>query len=104
MTGTVGIMEKKSYEPCPIDTSHVTLPESMLELAEQLARNVHEVWAKNRKDLGWTYGETRDDNKKTHPCLVPYEELSEEEKDFDRNTSISTLKFILNAGFSIVEK
>ena len=72
-------------------------------LSEILAKNTHEVWAKGRIDEGWTYGEKRDDILKTHPGLVPYEELSEEEKEYDRRTSEETLKLIIKAGFKIVK-
>ncbi len=73
-------------------------------LIEQMAKNVHEVWAETRISQGWTYGEQRDDEKKTHPCLVPYEELPEEEKEYDRNTAISTLKFIMKLGYKITKE
>ena len=66
-----------------------------------MAKNVHEVWAQNRINDGWTYGTVRDDVKKQHPGLVPYEELPEREKEYDRATSQETLKFILKSGFSI---
>ena len=66
-----------------------------------MAKNVHEVWAQERIKQGWTYGAKRDDVQKTHPCLVPYEELPEEEKEYDRNTSIGTLKLIMKLGFKI---
>lgn len=89
------------YEPHPLDTSDIQLPEDLSVLVEQMAKNVHEVWAETRMRQGWTYGEQRDDEKKHHPCLVAYEELSEEEKVYDRNTSISTLKLILKLGFKI---
>ena len=96
------IMEKKEiYTPRPISTEGVALPEELCALAEELARNVHEVWAQQRIRQGWTWGAERDDAKKTHPCLVPYEELPEEEKEYDRNTSIGTLKLILKLGFKI---
>lgn len=94
-------METKNYVPQPMDTSDVKLPEELEQLAEQIAKNVHEVWAETRIRQGWTYGEQRNDELKTHPCLVPYEELPEEEKEYDRNTSIGTLKLILKLGFSI---
>ncbi len=94
----------KQYTPKPMDTSDVKLPESLNELCEQMARNVHEVWAASRMAQGWTYGEKRDDVKKTHPCLVPYEELPEVEKDYDRNTSIETLKLIVKSGYDIKKK
>ena len=72
------------YKPEPIDTSSVVLPDKLLVLTEKIAHNVHEVWAKKRMEEGWTYAEMRDDKLKTHPCLVPYDQLSEQEKDYDR--------------------
>lgn len=89
------------YTPRPVDTSDVKLPEELMPLVEELAKNVHEVWARNRIADGWTYGPVRDDSKKEHPCLVPYEDLPEIEKDYDRATSQETLKFILKTGFTI---
>ncbi len=92
-------MEK--YKPQPVNTSDVKLPDDLTPLIEEMAKNVHEVWAQNRINDGWTYGTVRDDVKKQHPGLVPYEELPEREKEYDRATSQETLKFILKSGFSI---
>ena len=97
-------MKMKNYTPQPIDTTSVELPKELDPLAELMAKNVHEVWAAGRMAEGWTYGEIRDDAKKTHPCLVPYEELPESEKEYDRHTSIETLKFIVQAGYQIEKK
>lgn len=94
-------MDHRSYIPRPVDTSEVRLPEELQELAETMAKNVHEVWAQNRISQGWTYGSSCNDELHQHPCLVPYEELSEEEKSYDRNTAIETLKLILKLGFKI---
>lgn len=94
-------MKKETYTPQPIDTRDVVLPEELNQLAEQMAKNVHEIWSETRIAQGWTYGPERNDDEKKHPCLVPYEELPEDEKVYDRNTSIETLKFILKAGFAI---
>lgn len=94
-------MKTNNYTPQPIETSAIRLPEELNPLVEQMAKNVHEVWAAGRIADGWTYGEKRDDEKKTHPCLVAYEELPESEKEYDRKTAIGTLKFILAQGFSI---
>ena len=94
-------MKPKDYTPCPIDTEDVVLPEELTTLAEKIARNVHDVWASNRLNDGWVYGPERDDAKKTHPCLVPYDELPESEKDYDRATGMQTLKLILKLGFEI---
>ena len=94
-------MNKAKYTPQPIDTTDVKLPEELEQLVEQMSKNVHEVWAETRIKQGWKYGEQRNDELKTHPCLVPYEELPEEEKEYDRNTSIGTLKLIMKLGFKI---
>ena len=87
--------------PVPVDTSDVVLPEELNELVEMIAENVHEVWAQSRMEQGWIYGEERDDVLKHHPCLVPYEDLPEVEKDYDRDTAMGTLRLIVKSGFRI---
>lgn len=94
-------MTPNKYIPAPVDTSDIRLPDELLPLIEKMAENVHEVWAKNRMAEGWTYGPVRDDALKQHPCLVPYDELPEGEKEYDRDTSQQTLKLILKLGFKI---
>ena len=95
------MMNQKKYIPQPIDTTGVKLPAELEQLVEKMSKNVHEVWSETRIQQGWTYGEQRNDELKTHPCLVPYEDLPEEEKEYDRNTSIGTLKLIMKLGFKI---
>jgi len=94
-------MINDDYIPKPIDTSDVVLPDELNALAEDIAKNVHEVWSKARMSQGWTYGKERNDALKHHPCLIPYEELSEEEKTYDRNTAQETIKLIVKLGFRI---
>lgn len=89
------------YKPNPINTANIQLPKEILELAELLARNTHEIWARNRIGEGWTYGDTRNDEKLQSPCLIPYEELPESEKDYDRNTSKEVLKVLYALGYRI---
>jgi len=96
-------MSANDYTPLPVNTSGTNLPEALTGLTESLAKNVHEVWASGRIKAGWKYGPVRDEIKKEHPCLIPYEELTEEEKDFDRATALSTLKFVLHQGYGIVK-
>jgi hypothetical protein len=91
----------QSYRPRPVDTRQVILPPEIEELRELLAKNTHEVWARTRIEQGWTYGPTRDDASKKHPCLVPYEELPEAEKEYDRQTALETLRLILALGYRI---
>ena len=95
-------MNKNNYIPQPVDTKGVVLPNDLNALAEEIAKNVHEVWSAGRIQEGWTYGEARDDARKHHPCLVPYEDLTETEKEYDRHTSQETLKLIMKLGFKIV--
>ena len=97
-------MENNGYTPQPLDTASVELQQELLDLSEEFARNVHDVWAKNRIAEGWTWGPVRDDEKRQTPCLVPYEELPEEEKAYDRNTALDTLRFITLRGFDIVRQ
>ena len=40
------------YKPTPINTEGICLPEELLELTEQIAENVHDVWAKSRIEEG----------------------------------------------------
>jgi ryanodine receptor 2 len=91
------------YIPSPIDLSEVELPNDINSLVELIAKNVHDVWAKQRIEEGWTYGEIKDSIKKTTPCLVPYEELAEEEKEYDRKTAMETLKLVVKLGYKITK-
>lgn len=94
----------KKYNPVPINTVDIQLPRELNALVEVVAKNVHEVWAQSRISQGWTYGETRSDALKQHPCLVPYEDLPEEEKAYDRDTALGTLKLICKLGFKISKR
>jgi hypothetical protein len=97
-------MNAKQYRPEPIDTSKVRVPSEISELTERLARNTHDVWARQRLADGWRWGKARDDARKLHPSLVPYEELPESEKIYDRATAMETIKAILALGFSITRE
>jgi ryanodine receptor 2 len=90
-----------SFSPKPIDTSKVELDADILRLTERLAENAHDVWARQRMADGWTYGPARDDASKKHPCLIPYRDLPESEKMYDRDTATETLRAILALGYQI---
>ena len=89
------------YNPTPINTDDIILSQDLLELIERLASNTHDVWGAARIAQGWKYGEHRDDANKTTPCLVPYSELPETEKEYDRNTALETLKLIIKLGYKV---
>lgn len=91
----------QDYIPKPVDTDDIELGKELEDLVEAMAKNVHEVWAKTRIEQGWSYGAERNDEKKYHPCLVPYEELPDAEKKYDRDTAVETLKLIKKLGFKI---
>ncbi len=92
------------YVPKPIDTTQVVLPDELLALVERLAENTHDTSAQRRLAEGWTYGPLRDDERKQHPGLVPYAELSEGEKEYDRATAMQTLKAVAALGYRIVRE
>ena len=91
----------KPYNPTPLDTASIKLPEDLLLLTEKLAENTHNNWAQLRIKEGWKWGEKRDDTAKTHPGLIAYDELSESEKEYDRQTALETLKAIMALGYTL---
>lgn len=95
---------KPTYTPKPENLDNIQLSEELNDLVEAMAKNVHEVWAQSRIEQGWTYGTERNDQLKHHPCLVPYEELPEVEKAYDRDTAVGTLKLISRLGFKITKE
>ena len=94
-------MSVPNYTPKPISTESVEIPESLCPLLEQLAENVHDLWARQRIADGWTHGPARDDAQKQHPCLVPYADLPESEKVYDREIVAGTMKAMLALGYRI---
>ena len=89
------------YDPRPIPIDHIKIPESIYPLVERLAENAHDVWARRRLQDGWVCGAERSDQGRQHPCLVPYSELPESEKDYDREVVIGTIKAMLALGCTI---
>ena len=101
---TINPKDMKEYKPQPIDLSKVELPKELNELREALAENAHDVWAVERMAQGWSYGSKRDDDKKETPCMVPYSQLPESEKKFDRDMAESSLKLVKAVGYDIIKK
>ena len=77
---------------------------SSAHLIEELAEAVHNEWADERRRNGWIYGIKRDDELKTHPCLVPYDELSDDEREYDRRTAIRVMDTLRSKGHKIVKE
>lgn len=89
------------YKPKPIPVEHIALSDEILELVELLAENAHDIWASERLRDGWTFGPERDDTERRHPCLVPYAQLSDRDRDYDRTMVIGSIRAILALGFNI---
>ena len=90
-----------AYTPQPVDTTAIVLTPEILKLTERLAEHNHDLWAEQRLADGWTWGPRRDDAAKKHPCLVPYAELPESEKEYDRRAATGTLKAVIALGYRI---
>ena len=91
----------KNYTPKPPDLNGISLPDILSALTEDIAESLHDVWARSRLDEGWVWGDKRDDTLRTTPCLVPYVDLPESEKTYDRHMVITTLKILLAKGYRI---
>lgn len=100
----INTIDKFVYEPYPISLDDVDLSEDLTELREAIAENAHEIWAKARTDQGWTYGPERNDQKKETPDMVPYCNLPESEKLYDREMAMQTLKLVKKLGYEIVRR
>lgn len=96
--------EGLEYIPHPIDVSDVDLDDELLELTEAIAENAHEVWAYKRRQEGWKYGPKRDDVLLEHPDMVPYSELTEGEKYYDRDIALGAIRLVKKLGFNISRK
>lgn len=90
-----------NYTPQTIDTSHIKLSPDLEQLVEKLAQNNHDHWARKRMEEGWRYGPTRSEREKEHPDLVPYDQLPESEKEYDRKTVVEALRAIVALGYEI---
>lgn len=100
----INTTDKFIYEPSPIGLDDVELSDDLTELQEAIAENAHEIWAKNRRDQGWSYGPERNDQKKETPDMIPYCNLPESEKLYDREMAMQTLKLVKKLGFKLVKK
>ena len=90
------------YNPQPINVEDISLDANLEDLTEAIAENAHDIWARARMDEGWTYGPVRDDAKKQHPDLVPYAQLPDSEKEYDRIMAMNTLRLVRRLGYEIV--
>ncbi|MCM1152656.1 MAG: RyR domain-containing protein [Muribaculum sp.] len=92
------------YNPQPINVEDIDLDANLEELTEAIAENAHDIWARARMDEGWTYGPVRNDELKHHPDLIPYAQLPDSEKEYDRIMAMNTLRLVRRLGFDITNR
>uniref|UniRef100_A0A2I3GX59 Ryanodine receptor 2 n=1 Tax=Nomascus leucogenys TaxID=61853 RepID=A0A2I3GX59_NOMLE len=92
LLGPTVSLTQAAFTPIPVDTSQIVLPPHLERIREKLAENIHELWVMNKIELGWQYGPVRDDNKRQHPCLVEFSKLPEQERNYNLQMSLETLK------------
>lgn len=98
------LSNQSNYAPHPLNLDDVSIEPELMELREAIAENAHEVWARTRKDQGWSYGPERDDAKKLHPDMLPYNLLPESEKEYDRLMAINTIKLVKKLGWELKKR
>ncbi|EPQ17120.1 Ryanodine receptor 2 [Myotis brandtii] len=98
LLGPTVALTQAAFTPVPVDTSQIVLPPHLERIREKLAENIHELWVMNKIELGWQYGPVRDDNKRQHPCLVEFSKLPEQERNYNLQMSLETLKTLLALG------
>ncbi|XP_050555809.1 ryanodine receptor isoform X22 [Spodoptera frugiperda] len=101
LAGPPLVQDDTAFVPTPVDTLQIPLPSYVEQIRDKLAENIHEMWAMNKIEAGWMYGDQRDDLHKIHPCLVPFERLPPAEKRYDIQLAVQTLKTILALGYYI---
>lgn len=89
------------YRPDKLDKWNVPLPEELLPLRETLAERIHDTWAAGKLADGWRWGPRLDEARRTHPSLLPYGQLSESEKEYDRRTAAATIRCMLEEGWRV---
>ncbi len=94
----------EEYEPHPINVDSIPLNENLEELIEAIAENAHEIWAEKMIERGWSYGKTRDEEKKQDPCILPYTALPDDEKEYDRLMAYNTIKLVKKLGLNDIKQ
>ena len=71
---------------------------------ERLAIHAHDVWMKGKEDASWVHGSVKDPDAKpnpTHPCILPWDELPEEEKKKDRDIAENIIPQLQSVGLRV---
>ncbi|MEU2614252.1 RyR domain-containing protein [Micromonospora sp. NPDC007271] len=69
---------------------------------DELARLEHERWCRERQAEGWTYGAPRDDTRRRHPALRPWDELTPEVQEQNREEIRALPDVLSDSGFELI--
>uniref|UniRef100_A0A4W5N343 Ryanodine receptor 3 n=1 Tax=Hucho hucho TaxID=62062 RepID=A0A4W5N343_9TELE len=97
----VSVDAQGNFDPKPISTANISLPEKLENVANKYAEHSHDKWSAEKVMLGWKYGDCIDEKAKTHPQLRTYKGLTEKEKEIHRLPVRETLKSMLTMGWNI---
>ncbi|KAJ6664647.1 hypothetical protein lerEdw1_006220 [Lerista edwardsae] len=104
----VGVMEKQAsmdsdgnFNPQPVDTSNITIPEKLDYFINKYAEHSHDKWCMEKFANGWIYGETFSESSKVQPLMKQYKLLSEKEKEIYRWPIKESLKTMLAWGWRV---
>lgn len=84
-----------------MESREIDIPAEIDERIEAIAERIHEAWRQQRIADGWSFGPVRDDDRKQHPSLVPYDDLDDAEQEYDRLTARETIRTLLEMGYRI---
>uniref|UniRef100_A0A8C3VA48 Ryanodine receptor 1 n=1 Tax=Catharus ustulatus TaxID=91951 RepID=A0A8C3VA48_CATUS len=84
-----------NFDPKPVETLNVIIPEKLDTFINKYAEYTHEKWAFDKIQNNWTFGEAVDEEAKTHPMLRPYKTFSEKDKEIYRWPIKESLKAML---------
>uniref|UniRef100_A0A8C4NNS5 Ryanodine receptor 3 n=1 Tax=Dicentrarchus labrax TaxID=13489 RepID=A0A8C4NNS5_DICLA len=97
----VSVDAQGNFDPKPINTANISLPEKLEYIANRYAEHSHDKWSSEKVSPSWKHGDSMDEQAKTHPLLKPYKALSEKERETYRWPVRESLKSMLAMGWNI---
>ena len=98
------ISNRNHYKPHPVNLEDIHLDNDIMQLQDVFAENIHEVWAKERKEEGWVYGPVVDAQEKTDPNLLPFDLLPQQEKEHCRILVLESIKLLEKLGWQLTKE
>ncbi|XP_055878934.1 ryanodine receptor 2-like isoform X5 [Biomphalaria glabrata] len=101
ISGPTEMCEYQAFVPNPVSTAHIQLPTYIENVRDKLAENLHETWAMNKIDQGWSFGESRDPERKINPSINSLDKLPISEKKYIITVAFETLRTLLALGYHV---